>query len=192
MAGRPLVSSAGIITAVFSIRPNRCAAARVLPKKDGRFAGGAMARPPKPKPRPLPSGKVGPEDGCMQKQAMKSPALWGLILMAGLFVISASFIQQVARYANVNRRRCRGCRHRCYRPFRLPCTHPSRASSVGCDRRRFRALKVSGITARCAWPCRCGLAHLYGERRCGSVMMFVSLVSRFFGFGDAALEYRSR
>lgn len=43
---------------------------------------------------------VGLDEGATRAQAMKSPALWLLILMAGLFVISASFIQQIARYAS--------------------------------------------------------------------------------------------
>ncbi|MDD5807240.1 MAG: MFS transporter [Eggerthellales bacterium] len=43
---------------------------------------------------------VEPDEGATRAQAMKSPALWLLILMAGLFVISASFIQQIARYAS--------------------------------------------------------------------------------------------
>lgn len=46
--------------------------------------------------------EVGPDEGCMQKDAIKSPALWMLVLMAGLFVLSASFNQQAARYAAVN------------------------------------------------------------------------------------------
>lgn len=43
---------------------------------------------------------VASDEGATRAQAMKSPALWLLILMAGLFVISASFIQQIARYAS--------------------------------------------------------------------------------------------
>ena len=39
--------------------------------------------------------------GVTRAQAMKSPALWLLILMAGMFVISASFVQQLASYASV-------------------------------------------------------------------------------------------
>lgn len=40
------------------------------------------------------------DEGATRAQAMKSPALWLLVIMAGLFVISASFIQQIARYAS--------------------------------------------------------------------------------------------
>ena len=43
---------------------------------------------------------VEPHEGATRAQAMKSPALWLLGIMAGLFVISASFIQQIARYAS--------------------------------------------------------------------------------------------
>lgn len=43
---------------------------------------------------------VAADAGIARKEAMKSPALWLLILMAGLFVVSASFIQQIARYAS--------------------------------------------------------------------------------------------
>ena len=39
--------------------------------------------------------------GLTRNQAMKNPALWLLILMAGMFVISASFVQQLASYASV-------------------------------------------------------------------------------------------
>lgn len=39
--------------------------------------------------------------GITRAEAMKSPALWLLILMAGMFVISASFVQQLASYASV-------------------------------------------------------------------------------------------
>ncbi len=46
------------------------------------------------------SWDVALDEGATRAQAMKSPALWLLILMAGLFVISASFIQQIARYAS--------------------------------------------------------------------------------------------
>lgn len=45
---------------------------------------------------------VDADEGVLASTARKSPALWLLILMAGLFVISASFIQQVARYATTN------------------------------------------------------------------------------------------
>ena len=46
--------------------------------------------------------EVGADEGLMQAQAVKNPAIWMLILMAGLLVISASFVQQVARYASTN------------------------------------------------------------------------------------------
>lgn len=39
--------------------------------------------------------------GVTRAEAMKSPALWLLILMAGMIVISASFVQQLASYASV-------------------------------------------------------------------------------------------
>ena len=43
---------------------------------------------------------VEPDEGLMRNEALKNPALWLLVIMAGLFVISASFIQQIARYAS--------------------------------------------------------------------------------------------
>lgn len=43
---------------------------------------------------------VGQDEGVMRNQAMKSGAMWLLICMAGMFVLSASFIQQIARYAS--------------------------------------------------------------------------------------------
>ncbi len=43
---------------------------------------------------------MGPDDGATAVEARKNPGLWLLIIMAGLFVLSASFIQQIARYAS--------------------------------------------------------------------------------------------
>ncbi len=45
---------------------------------------------------------IAADEGATRSQAMKSPALWLLVIMAGLFVISASFVQQIARYASTN------------------------------------------------------------------------------------------
>ncbi len=39
--------------------------------------------------------------GLTRGEAMKNPALWLLILMAGMFVIMASFVQQMSSYASV-------------------------------------------------------------------------------------------
>lgn len=38
--------------------------------------------------------------GLTRAEALKQPALWLLVLMAGMFVISASFVQQLSRYAS--------------------------------------------------------------------------------------------
>ena len=43
---------------------------------------------------------VGADEGATVAQARKNPALWLLIIMAGFFVISASFVQQLASYAS--------------------------------------------------------------------------------------------
>ena len=43
---------------------------------------------------------VGADEGATAVQARKNPALWLLIIMAGFFVISASFVQQLASYAS--------------------------------------------------------------------------------------------
>lgn len=43
---------------------------------------------------------VGADEGATAVQARKNPALWLLIVMAGFFVISASFVQQLASYAS--------------------------------------------------------------------------------------------
>ena len=43
---------------------------------------------------------VGADEGATAAQARKNPALWLLIVMAGFFVISASFVQQLASYAS--------------------------------------------------------------------------------------------
>lgn len=43
---------------------------------------------------------VAADEGATAAQARKSPALWLLILMAGFFVISASFVQQLSSYAS--------------------------------------------------------------------------------------------
>ena len=43
---------------------------------------------------------VGADEGATVVQARKNPALWLLIIMAGFFVISASFVQQLASYAS--------------------------------------------------------------------------------------------
>ena len=43
---------------------------------------------------------VGAGEGATAVQARKNPALWLLIVMAGFFVISASFVQQLASYAS--------------------------------------------------------------------------------------------
>lgn len=43
---------------------------------------------------------VAADEGITAAEARKSPALWLLIVMAGFFVISASFIQQLASYAS--------------------------------------------------------------------------------------------
>ena len=43
---------------------------------------------------------VGADEGATAAQARKNPALWLLIIMAGFFVISASFVQQLASYAS--------------------------------------------------------------------------------------------
>ncbi|BAK43546.1 MFS transporter [Eggerthella sp. YY7918] len=44
---------------------------------------------------------VANDEGATAAQARRSPALWLLIVMAGFFVISASFVQQLASYASV-------------------------------------------------------------------------------------------
>ena len=90
----------GIICTVVSVGVT-FALLRESPEKMGVLPWG-YGEATEAKAKAVSKWEVGPEDGCTQKQALKSPALWGLILMAGLFVISASFIQQVARYANVN------------------------------------------------------------------------------------------
>lgn len=43
---------------------------------------------------------VAADEGAMAAQVRKSPALWLLIVMAGFFVISASFVQQLSSYAS--------------------------------------------------------------------------------------------
>ncbi len=43
---------------------------------------------------------VGADEGATAAQARKNPALWLLIVMAGFFVISASFVQQLSSYAS--------------------------------------------------------------------------------------------
>lgn len=43
---------------------------------------------------------VGADEGATAADARKSPALWLLIIMAGFFVISASFVQQLSSYAS--------------------------------------------------------------------------------------------
>lgn len=43
---------------------------------------------------------VAADEGATAAQARKSPALWLLVVMAGFFVISASFVQQLSSYAS--------------------------------------------------------------------------------------------
>ncbi len=43
---------------------------------------------------------VGADEGATAAQARTNPALWLLIIMAGFFVISASFVQQLSSYAS--------------------------------------------------------------------------------------------
>lgn len=43
---------------------------------------------------------VGADEGATAAEARKNPALWLLIVMAGFFVISASFVQQLSSYAS--------------------------------------------------------------------------------------------
>lgn len=171
----------GIITAVLSIGLT-AALLRESPEKMGVLPWG-YGETSEAKAKAASKWEVGPEDGCMQKQAMKSPALWGLILMAGLFVISASFIQQVARYANVNA--AFGAEAAAIGAMAVSIAmYASIAGKFGLGwiADHFGA-KVSGITAGVLGLAGAAVIMVSG----GSVMMFYLGVA-FFGFGYAALN----
>lgn len=122
---------------------------------------------------------VAPDAGVMRAQAMKSPALWLLIIMAGLFVVSASFIQQIARYAStVEGLASIGA-------FAVSVAmYASIAGKFGlgwiCD--RFGA-KVAGLVAAVCLFCGPAVMLIAGE----TAMIFLVGVA-FFGFGFAALS----
>lgn len=122
---------------------------------------------------------VAPDAGVMRAQVMKSPALWLLIIMAGLFVVSASFIQQIARYAStVEGLASIGA-------FAVSVAmYASIAGKFGlgwiCD--RFGA-KVAGLVAAVCLFCGPAVMLIAGE----TAMIFLVGVA-FFGFGFAALS----
>lgn len=88
-----------VICAVLSIGLT-AALLRESPEKCGVLPYGYTDEPEEQKSDAKSVIDVASDEGAMQSQVIKSPALWLLIVMAGFFVISASFVQQLSSYAS--------------------------------------------------------------------------------------------
>ncbi len=120
--------------------------------------------------------------GLTRAEALKQPALWLLILMAGMFVISASFVQQLARYASTNTLFADGAAVGALAVSVAMVTSMIGKFGLGWISDHFGA-KASGVVAGALGAAGAAVALVSG----GSEMMFYVGVG-LFGIGYSALN----